>query len=84
MLGVANDDGEKIVEVMSDAARQLSHHLHFLRLLKLPLGQLALGQIMNDPDEDRLAILLGFADRQIHREGRSILAAADDFPGRYR
>src|SRR5216684_2598078 len=80
MFGVANDYREKIVEVMGDAARELPHDLHLLRLLKLLFGLLAPGQIVNDPDEDGLAVLPGFADREIHREGRSILAEADDLP----
>jgi hypothetical protein len=58
MFGVANDDGEKIVEVMGDAARELPHGLYFLRLLKLLFGLLTLSQIMNDPDEDRFAVRL--------------------------
>src|SRR5260370_39245493 len=79
MFGVTDDYSEKIVEVVSDATRELPHRLHLLRLLKLLLGQLARGQIMNDPDENRLAILLGFTDRQIHREGRSVFPKSDDF-----
>src|SRR5450756_460630 len=35
---------------------------------------------MNDPDKDRFAVLPGFADRQIHREGCPVLAETDDFP----
>ena len=34
---------------------------------------------MQDADEDRRSlILLGFADRKMHREGRSVLAPAED------
>ena len=46
----------------------------------------ALGEIVDDPDENRSLFLLGFADRQVHGEGRAVLALtqylaadADDF-----
>src|ERR1700691_4266863 len=80
MLGIADDDREQIVEVMGDAAGELPHHLHLLGLPKLLFGLLAAGQIMNDSDKDRLAVLLGLANRQIHRERRAVLAQADDLP----
>jgi hypothetical protein len=38
---IANDDGEKIVEVMRDAAREQADRLHLLRLAKRLLGLLA-------------------------------------------
>ena len=77
MFGVADHDREQVVEVVGDAAGQLPDDFHFLRLAKLLLGVLALGQVVDDSDKDRLAVLPGFADRQLHRKGRTILAQAD-------
>src|SRR4051794_32543423 len=38
----ADDAGEQVVEVVGDAARELAHRLHLLRLAQLLLGALAL------------------------------------------
>ena len=76
-FGIADDHGQQIVEVVGDAAGELADGLHLLRLDELLLGALALGQIVDDADENRLAVLLRLADRQVHREGRAVLALAD-------
>src|SRR5262249_29578444 len=44
-----------------------------------PFGRFAFGDVADDADEDRPAFLLGLADGKVHRKGRAVLAAADDF-----
>ena len=39
----ADDAGEEVVEVVGDAARELAHRLHLLRLAELILSLLQLG-----------------------------------------
>ena len=51
-IGVADNDGEQIIEIVGDAAGKLADGLHLLRLYQLFLGALALGQIVDDADED--------------------------------
>ena len=79
-LRIADDDGQQIVEVVGDAAGELAHGLHLLGLDQLLFGALAVGEVMNDADEDGFAVLLGLADRQVHRKGRAVLAPALNFP----
>ncbi len=61
-LGIADDHGEQVVEIMRDAAGKLPGRFHFLRLDELFLGVLALGEIVDDANENGLAFLLGLAD----------------------
>ncbi|MGH6927437.1 MAG: CHASE3 domain-containing protein, partial [Dongiaceae bacterium] len=49
-LGAAGDDREQVVEVVGDAARQLAHALHALRVQQLPLQPLALADVLDDGD----------------------------------
>ena len=77
-LGIADDDRQEIVEVVREPARELADRLHLLRLRQLFFGALALAEVMNDADEDRAALLLRLADRQVDRECRAVLALADD------
>ncbi|MCX6628303.1 MAG: hypothetical protein NTW28_11820, partial [Candidatus Solibacter sp.] len=44
-FGVAFDDGEQVIEVVRDAAGQLSHGLQFLRLPEFLLKAFAFGDI---------------------------------------
>ena len=44
-LQIAHDDGEKIIEVMGDAAGQLTHGLHLYGLIELGLDSFHLGNI---------------------------------------
>ena len=44
-LGVAEDDREHVVEVVSDAARERAHGLHLLRLAKLLLESLLFSDV---------------------------------------
>jgi hypothetical protein len=78
---VADDDCQQVVEVVRKAAGKLADRLHLLGLAQLValLVRLApLGQVANDPDEGLVAAVRQFADRQVHREGRAILAAPND------
>ena len=52
-FAIADDDGEQIVEVVRDAARQLAHGLHLLRLGELGFQRLLLGDV--DKIEHHLA-----------------------------
>ena len=45
---VADDDGEQVVEIVSDTARELSHRLHLLGLAVLRLEPLAVSRVGND------------------------------------
>ncbi len=54
---------------------ELADRLHLLRLDQLLLRALTLAEIVDDADEDRLAVLRRLADRKVHREGRAVLAA---------
>ncbi len=47
-VAIAHDHGEHVVEVMRDAARELAHRLHFLRLPKLRLEQLPVAHVRAD------------------------------------
>ena len=47
---IAHDDGQQVVEIMSDAAGELTDGLHFLRLAELRLGVLAPGDVVSDHD----------------------------------
>ena len=48
----ADDAGEQVVEVVGDAARELAHRLHLLRLAQLILQELALRDVTADPIDD--------------------------------
>ena len=52
-FGIADDDGEKVVEVVRDAARELADRLHLLRLGEFGLERLLLRDV--DEIEDRRA-----------------------------
>lgn len=45
-LDVADDDGEQIVEIVRDAAGELAHRLHLLRLPELGFGAQALFHLL--------------------------------------
>lgn len=77
-VAIADDDGQQIVEVMGDAAGELADRLHLLRLDQLFLRPLALGQVVDDADEDRFAVLPRLADREVHGKGRTVAAQALD------
>ncbi len=48
-----------------------------LQLLQPRLGLLALGQVADEAGEEALRADLHLADRELHREGRTVLALAD-------
>ena len=49
-----------------------------LQLLQPRFGLLPLGQIANEAGEEALVAGLHLADGKLHREGRAVLALADD------
>ncbi len=50
-LGVADHHREEVVEVVGDAARELAHRLHLLRLAKLPFRPKPLREIAGDAED---------------------------------
>ena len=50
-FGIADDDGEQIVEVVRHAARELAHGLHLLRLREFGLERLLLGHVDEIEDD---------------------------------
>ncbi|HKC02462.1 MAG TPA: hypothetical protein VKC17_04080 [Sphingomicrobium sp.] len=74
---IAENDREKVVEVVGDAPGELADRLHPLRAAQPVLGRPALGQIVDDPDENRLDFGIAAADRQIDREDRAVLALGE-------
>ena len=48
---VADHDGEEVIEVVSDAARELSDAFHFEGLLEFGFGLFAFGDIACDGDD---------------------------------
>ena len=49
-FGIADDDGEQIVEIVRHAARQLAHRLHLLRLGEFDLQRLLFGNVERDKE----------------------------------
>ena len=81
---MSDDRGEDVVEVVSDAAGELTDDLHLRRLRDLPfeLGFLA---IVLEKKEDRCVAKPAEArDRQRHRFGRQLDEAHGDIPGHRR
>ena len=62
---IADDDSQKIIEVMGDTARELTDALHFLRLDQTLFGRAPLGQVARDlrKTDD---VAFGIADRIDH------------------
>ena len=78
---IADDDRQQVVEVVRQTAGELADRLHLLRLTQLVALRLRLapfGQVAHDADEGMVAGLRRFADRELHREGRAILAPPHD------
>ena len=50
-LQIADDDGEQVVEIVRDAAGELAHGLHLLRLAELLLHLPTLGDVLLHRDE---------------------------------
>src|SRR6202167_6613012 len=51
-LGVAADDHEQIVEIVSDASGETTDRFHFLRLTELIFEDATLGDVFGDGFED--------------------------------
>jgi hypothetical protein len=55
-IGVAEDDGQEVIEVVRDAARQTAERLHFLGVQVVLLETFGIGEIVSDDDgADELA-----------------------------
>ncbi len=79
-LGIADDDGEQIVEVVRHAAGELTHGLHLLRLRELRLQRLLLGHV-DQVDDNRLVCgMIGAAG--IHLRHGVASAGRTDFDRR--
>ena len=85
-LQVAGDHEQQVVEVVGDAAGELADGLHLLRLRQpaLALSQglldmLAVADVVDHASEIAAAVGFEFADRQVQREGRAVLAPATHF-----
>ena len=85
---IADDDGEEVVEVVRDAARDLANSLHLLRLPRALVGRAPLGQIARDLRKTQ-KLALGALDRVddgAGPEGCPVLSDAPTFglvlPGR--
>ena len=79
-LQVAGDHGQKIIEIVSDAAGQLADRLHLLRLPELRLHLVAGRQIADEPGKDSLAAGLRFANGQFHWKDFAAFGQALDHP----
>ena len=67
-LGVADDGGEEVVEVVRDAAGELADRLHLLRLTQLLLEALPLGHVADVDQEVQRS-----AGRVLHRRGVAVI-----------
>ncbi len=73
-LQVTQHHRQQIVEVVRDTAGQLADGLHFLRLTKLFLDQLAFAGIAHGADKGAPPAGQHFADRKLQWKRRAILA----------
>ena len=86
-LHVVADRGKRLVELMRQRRGHLAHRGQArdmdqfgLQFLQPGLGLLMLGQVADETGEVGLAVGLHFADRQLHRKGRAVLALAGHDP----
>ena len=73
-LEIAGNHGEKIVEVVGDAACKLADGLHLLRLAEVLLHLDSRCQVPDEAGEDMCPAKRHLADREVHRKDRAILA----------
>ena len=66
--------------MMGDAAGELPHRFHLLRLPEFLLDLLMGGQIADEAGEQMLTAHLHLADGKLHRKHATILALAADHP----
>ena len=78
-VAISNDDGQKIVEVMSDTTSKFPNGVHFLRLQELVFQTLSFRRITNHTGEMTFSIEPEFADREFNREMRCIHTAGLEF-----
>src|SRR5215472_16155530 len=82
-LHIATDGRKRLVELVSESRRHLTHrgqagyvHEFGLQLLQARLGLLPLGEIADESGEEARVVGVHLADRKLHRKGRAILALA--------
>jgi hypothetical protein len=71
-LEITGDHRQQIVEIVGDAAGQLSQRLHLLRLAQLLLEQLALGDVAQDHQQLVRPAPLDRRDRGLDIGGRAV------------
>ena len=64
-LGVAEDGGQKIVEIVGDAAGEVADGVHFLRLAELGFEDSACGVVSGDGGQLDLAVLYRMHEEQL-------------------
>ena len=77
-VGIASNDGEQVIEIVGDAARQPADRLEFLRLPVLLLQRPPLADVLEHEHRPDLAVLL--PDRRagvFDREARTVFAPED-------
>ncbi len=80
-LGIADDRGQHIVEVMGDAARELADGLHLLGLVELLLAVALLGGVEGEDQRPALVVLLAGGDEQPRRTRRAFQRGVDRLVG---
>jgi hypothetical protein len=68
------DDDDRIGDGVEDRAQPQ------LTLTQRQLGGLAVGDVADDTDKDRITGITRLADRKIHRKHRPVFSPADDLP----
>src|SRR5271155_5412277 len=78
MFQIAHYYGQKIVEVVGDAASQLSHRLHLLGLAKLFFSRFLFRDVPRDLSEPQQAArsIANSVDDDARHEGRPVLTIA--------
>ncbi len=84
-LQIVGDRRQRLVQLVRQRRGHLAHrgqprdvHELGLQLLQARLGLLALGQVADEAGEEAPIAGAHLADRELHREGRAVLALADD------
>ena len=82
---VVRDGRQRLVELVRERRGHFAHRGQSrdvqefgLQFLQPCLGLLPFGQIANEAGEEALVARSHFADRELHRKGRAVLALADD------
>ena len=81
LLGVSADDKRNVVEVVGDPARQLTHHLHLLGVMKLGGELLPLGDVGGQHDLRSFAGERGRVRRNLDVDDRPVTPTVSPWPG---